>query len=158
MKKRYLFIPVCVLAAILVCFLFIGHQRRDEISDIMARQLSLDETSSADTWISSSDTTYNWVHRSLDFSLGVDTTKEQKISVAFIFTNAEKKRVTVHTAFRKLNSEDETIFHASIPYEKLSEGDWQMSAYLIDSDNQKIALRNPDTASDILTICVFHVR
>lgn len=158
MKKRYLFIPICILAIILACFLFLGHQRRDEVSDIMARQLSVDETSTADTWINSSDTTYNWVHRSLDFSIGVDTTKEQKVSVVFIFTKDQKRTATVRTSAQKLNQTDETIFHASIPYEKLSEGDWLMSAYLLDENKQKVPLKNPDTASEILAICAFHVR
>lgn len=160
MKKRYLFMPVCLLAGILICFLFIGHNRRDEISDIMAKQISIEETSASDVWINSSDTTYNWVHRSLDFSIGVYSDREEETSVVFLFTNDDNQKITVHTDSRKLKTGVENIFHASVSRQKLSSGNWQMSAYLTDPDNHEIIpLKNPDTAgSDILIICTFHVR
>lgn len=159
MKKSDLFIPVFVLAAVLACFLVTGHNRRDEISDIMARQISVDESSGADLWISSSDTAYNWVHRSLDFSIGINSETEEKVSVVFVFTENGNQKTTVHTAQKKLNPEGETIFHASVSDQKFSSGEWMMSAYLIDQNHQRIPLRNQDASgSDVLAVCTFHVR
>ena len=159
MKKRMILIPVCVFALITGCFLFLGQIRRNEISDILARQLSVNENAEANTSITSSDTTYNWVHRSLDFSIGVNSDQNEVVSAVFVFTGEQKNNVTIHTKQKKLQTGTENIFTASLPYQKLSKGDWLMSAYLLDQNNHKASLKNPGIdSSGYLAICTFHVR
>lgn len=156
MKKRFFLIPVCIFSLVLICFLWAGHIRRNEIFNILARQLTVDENADADVWISSSDTTYNWVHRSLDFSIGIESEKVENVSAVFVFTGDHPR--TVSTGKRQLKRNQENIFTSSMPYQKLSSGNWVVSVYLLDQDNQKVPLKNPDSKDNALVICTFTVR
>lgn len=158
MKKRYFLIIICILAFLTGSFLTLGHLRRDEISDIYATQIEIDETSDAKIWINSSDTVYNWVHRSLDFSIGVNTNRQSSASVVFLFSHKGHKDLRKKTAVKKLSVTDETIFTASMPYQKLSKGTWTIYACLLDDNEKKLPLRNQHASDNIVSVCTFHVR
>lgn len=158
MKKRSFLIVICVLTLLTGSFLTFGHLRRDEISDIYATQIEIDDDSRSDIWINSSDTVYNWVHRSLDFSIGVITEKETIASVVFLFSHDHQKDLRIQTDIKKLSGSDETIFTASMPYQKLAKGTWRISAYLLDSDEKKIPLKNLNITDYSMPVCTFHVR
>lgn len=157
MKKHAILIPVCIFALLLGSFLLIGHKRRDEISDILAQQIYVSDDSEADVWINSSDTVYNWVHRSLDFSIGVNSQHVETVSAVFVLTGNQDQRVTITADKKKVKTDGETVFTASVPYQKLSEGSWTISAFLLDSGNDRIPLKNENVSDHALTICTFHV-